>query len=486
MPPHQCLGQLLIDAGLLTRQQLRAGLDAQLQFQGRLGTNLIELGLISEETLAWALGQQHGVPFASDEELRAISLECIGLLTLKAVRTYRCVPLRWTDDSRRTLRVATADPGDLRTLDDLRAVLNCRIEAVVVSELRLEDLLERHYGIRRSERMFIRVVTDLGDASVVPGRPERDHPSTGPLTDPTSSEETSVTRTVLTPPPLPGSGACSPSECPPTQASWNHPIIATRSFPLRPALSGLVAPTTAARSGPNDSVPIGSAREGLIDAIARSTSTIPPSSHTHTTKYALDIERRPAPVSAPAPPGELEWNFEDTTGVTRAGGLRTSAFLRTLEDLAATDDHDQAAERLLAYLSGRFECALIMLVRDDVAYGWKGYARSASQSAIESLVVPLTVPSMFQIAATRGRPFHGPPPEAGSRLQKRLWKSLNSEIPSEVLVTPVYVSSRLVNLIYAHPGPLRRVKPVAQANLAALASAAGLAYRRAIKRTAAG
>jgi hypothetical protein len=200
----------------------------------------------------------------------------------------------------------------------------------------------------------------------------------------------------------------------------------------------------------------------------------------------MDVQQRPPVVSSPAPPPTLEWDFDDTSGVTDTGTIKKSAFLRTLEDLAATSDRDLAAERLLAYLSGRFECALVMLVKGDVAYGWKGYAREASPSAIESLVVPLSVPSLFQLAAETGRPFHGPPPKEGARLQSRFWKMLGCEAPSETIVTPIHVGSRLVNLIYAHPEQQRRIKPVARANLAALASATGLAYRRAIKRAAAG
>jgi hypothetical protein len=138
----------------------------------------------------------------------------------------------------------------------------------------------------------------------------------------------------------------------------------------------------------------------------------------------------------------------------------------------------------LSYLSQSFVCAFILVVKSGVAYGWKGYAPGATEALIESIVVPLSAPSIFRLGHDHQNAYRGLLPQEGARIHSRLWKMLGCDAPSEALVAPVNVGSHLVNLIYAHPDPSRRVKPVAQANLVQLASATALAYRRAIRAAA--
>src|SRR5690606_21162381 len=134
--------------------------DAQLQFEGRLGTNLIELGMITEDQLSEALGQQHGVPWASAEDLQHVSADVVRRLPKRAARMYRAIPISWDTNQARTVKVAMTDPGNLRASDELAMLIGARVQPVAAAELRIAALLEEHYGIARPQRFFIRVVTE--------------------------------------------------------------------------------------------------------------------------------------------------------------------------------------------------------------------------------------------------------------------------------------------------------------------------------------
>ena len=145
-----------------TPQELQAALQTQSIFGGRLGTNLLELGIVNEHQLAAALSRAHGIPCIEDDvEPEAAALEA---LTPELVEKFGVVPLRV--EGERRLKVVIADPRDLESLDDLAFATGKNIEAVVAPEARLWSMMRRYYGIDRKLR-GLAVEDDLATA---PGR----------------------------------------------------------------------------------------------------------------------------------------------------------------------------------------------------------------------------------------------------------------------------------------------------------------------------
>ncbi|HXX54112.1 MAG TPA: hypothetical protein VEI28_06030, partial [Thermodesulfovibrionales bacterium] len=66
------LGEALVEAGLITRQQLEAALQRQVQFGGRIGTNLVELQVLGEEELTKFLGRYFKIPAVTPEMIASI------------------------------------------------------------------------------------------------------------------------------------------------------------------------------------------------------------------------------------------------------------------------------------------------------------------------------------------------------------------------------------------------------------------------------
>lgn len=142
------LGEMLLSRGLITRSQLEEALLGQKQFGGRLGTNLVEMGLITEELVASCLSEQLGVPHVRPQALAAIPRDVIARLSRELAEKYRVVPLRLE----REMHVAMADPHSFDRIDELAFAVGMRLRPYVVTEVSLNYALERYYGLRREVR----------------------------------------------------------------------------------------------------------------------------------------------------------------------------------------------------------------------------------------------------------------------------------------------------------------------------------------------
>jgi hypothetical protein len=136
------IGDILVEMKACTPQELQAALQTQSIFGGRLGTNLLELGIVDERQLAAALSRAHGLPcIFEDVEPEPGAIEA---LTREQVERFGVVPIHADD---RRLKVLVANPRDLAALDDLAFATGKNVDAVVAPEARLWSMMRRHYGI---------------------------------------------------------------------------------------------------------------------------------------------------------------------------------------------------------------------------------------------------------------------------------------------------------------------------------------------------
>jgi hypothetical protein len=143
------LGEMLLRAGTLNEAQLERVLNAQAIYGGRLGTNLVEMGLVGEEELARLLNDKLGVPYLDAAALESVSDELLALIPLDMVRRYRVLPVALQG---RRLTVTMADPWDLNAIDEIGFVTGMVVVPRLCSELRLAVALERYFGIARPLR----------------------------------------------------------------------------------------------------------------------------------------------------------------------------------------------------------------------------------------------------------------------------------------------------------------------------------------------
>lgn len=143
------LGEALIKEALITRQQLEQALKRQVQFGGRIGTNLVELRFLEEEELSNFLGRYFKLPAVSPEMLNSVPEEVVNSISAEIIDKYKILPFR---KERNRLHTAMLNAKEIRDIDELRFATGFDIIPYVITELRLLYALEKYYGIKRDVR----------------------------------------------------------------------------------------------------------------------------------------------------------------------------------------------------------------------------------------------------------------------------------------------------------------------------------------------
>jgi len=152
------IGQILVDLGFISDDQLEILLEEQEKNPGELlGKLAEEMGLITDEQLAQALAEQMGMQVVNLLE-GVIVQEVIDLITEPMAQIYRVIPVRFDEDLNE-LTVATCDPQNLSVQDELRQFLGYDIRIVVAPERHVMKALDRYYAVA-SESME-NIIDDL-------------------------------------------------------------------------------------------------------------------------------------------------------------------------------------------------------------------------------------------------------------------------------------------------------------------------------------
>jgi type IV pilus assembly protein PilB len=135
------IGELLVQQGLVTGEQLSKALDDARRSGTRVGVSLVKLGYVEENDLTRVLARQYSVP-AVDLERVKLDPRVLRIIPAEVALKHLVLPLR---RSGRTLTVAMANPTDLGVLDDLKFITRFDVEPVVAGEFTLRRIVEREY-----------------------------------------------------------------------------------------------------------------------------------------------------------------------------------------------------------------------------------------------------------------------------------------------------------------------------------------------------
>ena len=136
------LGDLLVEEGIVTDEQLGQALSAQKNTGRKLGDTLIELGFLSEQQMLSFLSQQLAIPLI-DLSRATVDIDAVQLLSEVHARRLRALVIGRNGD---TLRVAMSDPADLFAQESLLNQLSqYSFEFVIAPEKQLVDGFDRYY-----------------------------------------------------------------------------------------------------------------------------------------------------------------------------------------------------------------------------------------------------------------------------------------------------------------------------------------------------
>jgi len=179
-----------------------------------------------------------------------------------------------------------------------------------------------------------------------------------------------------------------------------------------------------------------------------------------------------------APPVATAPTSEDPTPVPRL------AWALAVDRLDHAHQRDQIADVFVDFAAGRFDVVVVFMIRDGNALGWYGrIAGGKPHTPFDQISLPLGPASALQMAHDGLRVFHGATPTSVHPIENRLWQALGTPPPVDLLVAPIVVKQRCVNLVYAHAPGGGRLDPSDAAELAELAVRASDAYVRLIKKS---
>jgi type IV pilus assembly protein PilB len=151
------LGEILVRENLISPQHLREALDYQREHGGRLGFNLVKLGLVSDDMITAVLSRQYGIP-SVNLELFHIDQAVLRLIPQEVAQKHSVLPLSRVGA---TLTLAMVDPTNVFAMDDVKFMTGLNVEPVVVAEASIQQAIAKYYGTSREIELATVAVDDV-------------------------------------------------------------------------------------------------------------------------------------------------------------------------------------------------------------------------------------------------------------------------------------------------------------------------------------
>ncbi len=136
------LGEMLIDAGVITTEQLQEALEYQNKTGVRLGRALVQKGITTEESIVEAIGQQTSIPYINLDTY-IIDHDVLDLIPESTARENKILPLFKIST---TLTIAISDPFNIKVIDKIGLKTGYTIETVITTEKQITNAISFYYG----------------------------------------------------------------------------------------------------------------------------------------------------------------------------------------------------------------------------------------------------------------------------------------------------------------------------------------------------
>jgi type IV pilus assembly protein PilB len=139
------LGDVLVQNGVITEEDLQRGLERQKGSGRKLGETLVDEGITTEENIARALSKQFHYDMV-DLQNTVIPQEILDLVPASVLKKHRAIPFEYSPDNMNVLRVAMSDPMDIAAMDDINIITNLQVEPVVATMGSVMLAIDHYYG----------------------------------------------------------------------------------------------------------------------------------------------------------------------------------------------------------------------------------------------------------------------------------------------------------------------------------------------------
>lgn len=140
-PQKRQLGELLLEAGVITQEKLDKALDIQKGKGGLIGEILVELGYAIEEDIAQALTVQYGFPYLPLANYD-INPDIIRLIPARIARQYILIPI---DKIGNNFTIAMSNPLNMQAIEDVELLTGCNVQTFVSTSSDIKKAIEKFY-----------------------------------------------------------------------------------------------------------------------------------------------------------------------------------------------------------------------------------------------------------------------------------------------------------------------------------------------------
>ena len=139
------LGELLVNSGVITNDQLQQALDNPNRQGKKLGEFLVDEGIVSEDDLARALSRQLDIEMV-DLQSTNVDKEVLDLVPVNVLKKNKIFPFAYKENNFNVLMVAMADPLDYNAIDDINIITNFQVEPVVATTRSIMLAIDKYFG----------------------------------------------------------------------------------------------------------------------------------------------------------------------------------------------------------------------------------------------------------------------------------------------------------------------------------------------------
>lgn len=235
------LGELLVEAHIVTREQLEEALALQKQDGRRIGTLLVEAGLVSETQVTQILSQQLSVPWVSLYHID-FSRQLLNLVTQELAERYCLVPIfvRKVRGLGQTLYVAMDDPSDEKAQADVSQFSGLPVRAMIAPPSDIRSAIRAYYGAGKDASSLSEAMAeaDAERASAQRASHRSTPPASAPSSPPPSLSPTPPPSPASSPAPSPSPAPVPPLDTESLEGPDSGPTIEAHEIPLPPRSKG--------------------------------------------------------------------------------------------------------------------------------------------------------------------------------------------------------------------------------------------------------
>ena len=135
------LGELLVERGVITREQVEMAMAYQHEKGGLFGEVLVELKFATEEDIAQALTCQYGFPYLPLANYE-IDVDVIHAVPENVCRQFCLIPI---DKIGKSLTVAMSNPLNSNAVEDVELITGCTVQMFVSTSSDIKEAIDKYY-----------------------------------------------------------------------------------------------------------------------------------------------------------------------------------------------------------------------------------------------------------------------------------------------------------------------------------------------------